>query len=199
MRNRGTRSRIGYVTLVVAAFCLQAACARLPDPVAPDTAPSPSASTNERPAPPPPPPPRPAPAPAPIVPPDLPREDEFASRSLEEINRESPLAPAFFPLDVSELDELGRQAIEANAEVLRRYPSWVVTIEGHCDERGTAEYNLGLGERRALTAQQYLVELGVDAERVRSVSYGKEFPFDPGHSESAWAANRRAHFVITSK
>ena len=127
MRNRGTRSRIGYVTLVVAALCLQAACARLPDPVAPDTAPSPSASPNERPAPPPPPPPR--PAPAPIVPPDLPREDEFASRSLEEINRESPLAPAFFTLDVSELDELGRQAIEANAEVLRRYPNWVVTIE----------------------------------------------------------------------
>ncbi len=194
MRDRGTRSRIGYVTLVVAALWLQAACARLPDPVAPDTAPSPSASTDDRSAPPPPPPP-----PPPVVAADLTPEDEFASRSLEEINRESPLSPAFFPLNGSDLDELGRQALEANAEVLRRYPSWVVTIEGHCDERGTAEYNLALGERRALAAQQYLVQLGVDTERVRSVSYGKEFPFDPGHSESAWAANRRAHFVITSK
>ena len=89
--------------------------------------------------------------------------------------------------------------LEANAEVLQRYPSWVITIEGHCDERGTAEYNLGLGERRALAAQQYLVGFGVDAERVRTVSYGKEFPFDPGHDEDAWAANRRAHFVITAK
>ena len=74
-----------------------------------------------------------------------------------------------------------------------------MTIEGHCDERGTAEYNLGLGERRALAAQQYLLDLGLNAARVRTVSYGKEFPFDPGHDEAAWSANRRAHFVITRK
>ena len=67
------------------------------------------------------------------------------------------------------------------------------------DERGTAEYNLALGERRALAARNYLVSLGIPADRLRTVSYGKEFPFDPGHDEAAWSKNRRAHFVVTSK
>ena len=89
--------------------------------------------------------------------------------------------------------------LDANAEVLKRYATWVVTIEGHCDERGTAEYNLALGERRAVAARSYLVSLGIGADRLKTVSYGKEFPFDPGHDEAAWAKNRRAHFVITSK
>ena len=195
MRARGTTRWHGYVTVVVTALWLQAACARQPAPVAPETSPPPPAATSTTPSPSPPPP----PAPPPVVPTELTPEDEFASRSLEEINRESPLAPAFFVLDSSELDDRGRQVIEANAEVLRRYPSWVVTIEGHCDERGTAEYNLGLGERRALAAQRHLVALGVDMGRVRTVSYGKEFPFDPDHDEDAWAANRRAHFVITAQ
>ena len=133
------------------------------------------------------------------MPAELVPDNPFASRSLEEINRESPLEPAFFLLDSSEFDDLARQAIETNAEVLRQYSTWVVTIEGHCDERGTAEYNLGLGERRALAAQRHLLGLGIAAERVRTVSYGKEFPFDPGHDDAAWASNRRAHFVITAK
>ena len=85
------------------------------------------------------------------------------------------------------------------AEILRKYPSWVITIEGHSDERGTAEYNLALGERRAAAARTYLVSLGIPADRLKTVSYGKEFPFDPGHDEAAWAKNRRAHFVVTSK
>ena len=74
-----------------------------------------------------------------------------------------------------------------------------MTIEGHCDERGTAEYNLALGERRAGTARTYLVSLGIAADRLRTVSYGREFPFDPGHDEAAFSKNRRAHFVITAK
>ena len=200
MRTRGTTNRVGCVALVVTALWLQAACSRQAAPVAPETSPPPPVSeTNTPPAAPPTSPSPPPPAPPPPVPTELTPDDPFASRSLEEINRESPLSPAFFPLDGSELDDRGRQAIEANAEVLRRYPTWVVTIEGHCDERGTAEYNLGLGERRALAAQQYLLQLGIDAQRVRSVSYGKEFPFDPDHNETAWAANRRAHFVITAR
>jgi peptidoglycan-associated lipoprotein len=89
--------------------------------------------------------------------------------------------------------------MDANAELLTRYPNWVVTIEGHCDERGTPEYNLALGERRALAARNYLISLGIAGDRLRTVSYGKEFPFDPGHTDAAWAQNRRAHFVITSK
>ena len=75
----------------------------------------------------------------------------------------------------------------------------MITIEGHCDERGTAEYNLALGERRAVAARTYLVSLGIAADRIRTVSYGKEFPFDPAHTEEAWAKNRRAHFVVTQK
>ncbi len=88
---------------------------------------------------------------------------------------------------------------QSNAELLKKYPTWVVTLEGHCDERGTAEYNLALGERRAVAVKTYLVSLGIPPDRIRTVSYGKEFPFDPGHNEDAWAKNRRAHFVITSK
>jgi len=87
----------------------------------------------------------------------------------------------------------------ANAEVLKKYPTWAVTIEGHSDERGTAEYNLALGERRALAAKTYLVSLGIPADRLRTVSYGKEFPFDPGHDEAAFKKNRRGHFVVTAK
>ena len=86
-----------------------------------------------------------------------------------------------------------------NAEILRQYPSWVVTIEGHCDQRGTAEYNLPLGDRRAQSARAYLISLGIPAERLKTVTYGSEFPFDPGTTEEAYAKNRRAHFVVTSK
>ena len=92
-----------------------------------------------------------------------------------------------------------QKALDENAALLKRYPTWTVTIEGHCDERGTAEYNLALGERRAVAARAYLVSLGIPADRLRTVSYGKEFPFDPGHDEAAFAKNRRAHFVITAK
>jgi peptidoglycan-associated lipoprotein len=132
-------------------------------------------------------------APAPIV------EDRLSSASLDEINKNSPLKPVFFDYDQSEIAGEAQKALDANADVLKRNPSWVVTIEGHCDERGTAEYNLALGERRANAARAYLVSLGIPADRLRTVSYGKEFPFDPGHDEAAWARNRRAHFVVTQK
>lgn len=112
---------------------------------------------------------------------------------------DSPLKPVFFRYDSDELDDAGKQVLNANAELLKTYKTWVVTIEGHCDERGTAEYNLALGDRRALAAKTYLVSLGIGQDRVRTVSYGNEFPFDPAHSEDAWAKNRRAHFMLTSK
>jgi peptidoglycan-associated lipoprotein len=126
-------------------------------------------------------------------------EDEIGARSLDELNRESPLKPVFFGLDSAEIDDQNRASVAANAELLKKFPKWTVTIEGHTDERGTAEYNLALGERRAVAVRAYLLSLGVSPDRVRTVSYGKEFPFDPGHDEAAWAKNRRAHFVITAK
>ncbi len=87
-----------------------------------------------------------------------------------------------------------RQILTRKVEVLRKYPQVKLVIEGHCDERGTAEYNLALGERRAQASAQYLVNLGVEAGRISTVSYGKERPRDPGHGESAWAKNRRDEF-----
>ena len=127
------------------------------------------------------------------------RDEAIASASLDDLNRNSPLKPVFFALDSSEIDPAGKTVLDANAPLLKRYPGWTVTIEGHCDERGTAEYNLALGERRAVAARAYLMSLGIPADRLRTVSYGKEFPFDAGHDEGGWAKNRRAHFVITAK
>jgi peptidoglycan-associated lipoprotein len=133
------------------------------------------------------------------MPPEPVPSDDVAGRSLDDLNRDSPLRAVFFEYDSSEIGDAGRTVLQANAAVLKKYATWVITIEGHCDERGTAEYNLALGERRAVAARTYLVSLGIDASRLRTVSYGSEFPFDPAHQESAWSRNRRAHFVITAK
>ena len=134
-----------------------------------------------------------------VVPPEPVRDDAIASASLDEINRNSPLKPVFFELDSSDISAEGQAVLNADAALLKKYPTWTITVEGHCDERGSAEYNLALGERRAVAARAYLVSLGIAADRLRTVSYGKEFPFDPGHDEAAFAKNRRAHFVITAK
>ena len=174
------------------------ACARRQPPV---TAPAPSApapSPSTATAPPPP------PAATRVeeslpVPSEPLAEDGIANRTLDDLNRDSPFRPVFFGLDSAELDEGGRAIVAQNAGLLKKYATWVVTVEGHCDERGTAEYNLALGERRAVAVKTYLVSLGVAPDRVRTVSYGKEFPFDMGHDDKAWSSNRRAQFVITSK
>ena len=126
-------------------------------------------------------------------------DDELSGRTLEDLNRDSPLRPAFFAVDGFELDEEGRAVVAANAEVLKQNAHWAVTIEGHCDERGTAEYNLALGERRAAAARTYLVSLGIAPSRVKTASYGDEYPFEHAHSEDAWSKNRRAHFVVSGK
>jgi peptidoglycan-associated lipoprotein len=121
-------------------------------------------------------------------------------KPIEAINGpDSPLKPIYFAYDSDQLDDASKKTLAANAEVLRTYGTWVITVEGHCDERGTAEYNLALGDRRAHAARTYLVSLGIAADRMRMVSYGKEFPFDPGHAETAWSKNRRAHFMLTAK
>ena len=135
----------------------------------------------------------------PVLPTPALNEDTMASRSVDDLNRDSPFKPVFFSYDSAELSQEARTILDENSTILKTYTSWVITIEGHCDERGTAEYNLALGERRAVAAQSYLVSLGIPASRIRTVSYGKEFPFDPGHDEAAWARNRRAHVVITGK
>ena len=134
-----------------------------------------------------------------VVPAEPVRDDRISSASLDDLNRNSPLKPVFFDYDSSEIDGGAKTILDENAATLKRYSSWAITIEGHCDERGTAEYNLALGERRAVAARAYLLSLGIAADRLRTVSYGKEFPFDPGRDETAFSKNRRAHFVITAK
>jgi len=172
------------------------ACGKKEPPVA-RPMPPPAADTSVTGGGAPPAPPQPISEPVPVMPP--PTADDISSRTLDDLNRDSPLKPLFFELDSSEVSAEGQKVLQDNAAVMKKYAAWQITIEGHCDERGTAEYNLALGERRALAAKNYLVSLGVPADKVKTVSYGKEFPFEPGHDESAWSKNRRAHFVITAK
>jgi peptidoglycan-associated lipoprotein len=184
------------VVLVILLTVLIGACSKKTPPVVRPMPPPMSNAGGSVPTTPPEPP---RPVVEPVEVPPMPPEDTVGSRSLDDLNRDSPLRPLFFGLDSADVDAAGQQILQANAAVLKKYPTWQVTIEGHCDERGTAEYNLALGERRALAAKNYLVSLGVPADKVRTVSYGKEFPFDPGHDDAAWNKNRRAHFVITAK
>jgi peptidoglycan-associated lipoprotein len=103
---------------------------------------------------------------------------------------------AFFDFNKSDIRADARQALSKTAEFLRSYPQLRVSIEGHCDERGSTEYNLGLGQRRAQAAKDYLVSLGLPADRMETVSWGKERPFCSEHNEECWQSNRRAHFVM---
>lgn len=107
----------------------------------------------------------------------------------------SAISDVYFDFDSYSLSSEAKSALEANAREMKRITVGNVTIEGHCDERGTQAYNLALGEKRANAAKEFLVALGVDPSRISTVSYGKERPFDEGHNESAWAKNRRAHFT----
>jgi peptidoglycan-associated lipoprotein len=184
-------------TLVaLAALITVVACGKKTPPVARPAPPppAPTDTTSARP----PAPPEPVREPV-IVPAEPVRDDAISSASLDDLNKNSPLKPVYYELDSSDLTPANQKTLDENATLLKRYASWTVTVEGHCDERGTAEYNLALGERRAVAARAYLVSLGIAADRLRTVSYGKEFPFDPGHDEAAFAKNRRAHFVITAK
>jgi peptidoglycan-associated lipoprotein len=189
--------RLG-IALAIISLAIAPACSRRNKPVA---TPQPAPTVEAPPAvtPPPPAPPRNTERVEDRQPVAAVADEGLDSRSLDELNRNSPLRPAFFLLDSSDLDDTGRSVVTSNVEVLKKNPQWVVTIEGHCDERGTAEYNLALGERRASAVKTYMVSLGIAPDRLRTVSYGKEFPFDQAHNDEAWSKNRRAHFVITSK
>ena len=105
------------------------------------------------------------------------------------------LGDIFFDFDSSALSTEAQEQLKQNAVWIQKNASQSVTIEGHCDERGTDEYNIALGERRATSAKQFLTTLGVSDAKVSTVSYGEEKPFDPGHNEEAWSKNRRGHFV----
>ncbi|HEX5773022.1 MAG TPA: peptidoglycan-associated lipoprotein Pal [Geomobilimonas sp.] len=149
----------------------------------------------------------PAPAPKPAQP-AAPREEVVPTQTVKEapisVTEETSQATApvsaldkiYFDFDSFTLSQAARDTLAKNAEILLKKLSGKVQIEGHCDERGSDEYNLALGEKRAKSAMNYLVTLGVPAERLSVISYGKEKPAEPGHDEAAWAKNRRGEFVI---
>jgi peptidoglycan-associated lipoprotein len=116
-----------------------------------------------------------------------------------EVFESSLLKDVFFDFDKYDVRPQDIDILKQNAALLAKYPRVKIQIEGHCDERGTAQYNLALGERRANSTKQYLVSLGISVDRISTISYGEEKPLDPGHNEEAWAKNRRAHSVILSK
>jgi len=109
---------------------------------------------------------------------------------------DSILSDINFAFDSSEISSAAQQTLSAHSDWLKQNSGTPVVVEGHCDERGTIEYNLALGERRASAVKDYLRSLGVDSSQLSTVSYGEELPLDPGHSEAAWAKNRRAHFSV---
>lgn len=158
------------------------------------------------PAPPPPPPLAPAtppPAPPPATRAEVaPQVDEYArlkAMGADEIDRMGLLADVRFDFDKSDIREGDRAILNKDAEVLKKFDFLRVTVEGHCDERGSVEYNLALGERRARSAFDYLVSLGVARDRLKTVSYGKEIQVCSESTEECWARNRRAKFTVTGK
>lgn len=172
-----------------------AGCAKkVPPPAAVPPAAPPAAVRAEPSPPPPPPPPPPAPAPAPLT------EDEiFARKSIDQVNAEKPLADVYFDFDKAEIHEDGRQRLQRNADWLKRWAATRISIEGHCDSRGSSEYNLALGDRRASVAKDYLVDLGIAANRILTISKGEEEPVCRDETESCWQMNRRDHFIVTAK
>jgi peptidoglycan-associated lipoprotein len=128
-----------------------------------------------------------------------PQEPDVLSQDLQHLNARGYLKDAFFDYDRSELREDARTALSKDADWLKKYPSTKLLIEGHCDERGTEEYNLALGDRRANATKEYLAALGINDSRVQTVSFGKDKPFCTADDDPCFQENRRAHFLITAK
>jgi peptidoglycan-associated lipoprotein len=163
-----------------------------PPPPAPAEQPAPPPTTPT----PPPPPPKPAPPPTPAPPTD---EELFAKMTLEELNQKGVLGDVFFAFDSADLTPDARAVVQKNMEFLKRWSSTKVVIEGHADSRGTNEYNLALGDRRASATRTYLVSLGIVGDRVTTVSKGEEQPVCREDTEECWQKNRRGHFIFTAK
>jgi len=116
-----------------------------------------------------------------------------------EVFESSLLKDIHFDFDKYDIRPRDAEILKENAALLTKYPKVKIQVEGHCDERGTNEYNLALGERRANAAKKYLLSLGITTDQISSISYGEEKPLETGHNEEAWAKNRRGHFIILSK
>ena len=191
------RSFRGCATAALLCSALTVAACGKKTPPAVTPAPPPVAAPAPEPTKPAPPP---APAPAPAPAPRALTEDEiFEKATVDELNKQGVLADAFFALDSVELTQESRGTIQKNSEYLKRRMSTKIMVEGHADPRGTNEYNLALAERRAGAVRDYLVSLGIAADRITIVSKGEEAPFCTEESESCWQQNRRGHFLFTAK
>jgi peptidoglycan-associated lipoprotein len=164
----------------------------------PQAAPPPPPPPPAAPKAPPPPPPPPAPKPVAAAP-ALTEAEIFAKKTLEQLNSERPLTDVFFDYDQWAVRDDSRAPLQANSEWLKKWSSTRITIEGHADARGSSEYNLALGSRRAAAVKEYLLTLGVADNRITVVSKGEEQPFCTDENEGCWRQNRRGHFVITAK
>jgi peptidoglycan-associated lipoprotein len=188
------RFRLSAAMLLVAAITA-GACGKKQPEVPPPAATTPETTPTTPPPPPPPPPPTRA-----ETPPPAPTEDEiFARMSLDDLNKQAPLAAVYFELDAIDLTEEARGILQKNTDWLKRRTSTRILVEGHADNRGTNEYNLALGERRADAVRDYLVSLGIPAERIAVVSKGEEEPACTDDTESCWQQNRRGQFIFTAK
>jgi peptidoglycan-associated lipoprotein len=180
--------------LLVVVFATAACHTRPPAAALARTAPAPSVVAPRPPAPPPPPAASPRPAATPLT-----EAEMFGRKSLSELNSERPLSDVFFDYNQNVLREDARRVLQQDAQWLSKWPQTTIRVDGHCDERGTAEYNLALGDRRADVVREYLANLGVKPDRIQTRSLGKEAPFCQDAGESCWSQNRRDHFEITAK
>ncbi|HEX6739984.1 MAG TPA: peptidoglycan-associated lipoprotein Pal [Vicinamibacteria bacterium] len=162
-------------------------CPKKPQPVTPTEAPAVPAT------------PPPAPAPPPEAVPQKSEYDTLKETATDVIDKMGLLGDIHFEYDKADIRAEDQPILAKNAETLKKFDFLLITIEGHCDERGSVEYNLALGERRAKAAQEYLVSLGVPADRMKTTSLGKEVPLCQESNEECWARNRRDHFSVTGK
>lgn len=128
---------------------------------------------------------------------ELAKRETIKGRTLDELATTAPLKDIFFDYDSYLIRPDHIPTLNEIAKWLKENDGLKIIVEGHCDERGTVEYNLVLGQKRAESVKSYLVKAGIDEKRIRTISYGKEVPIDPGHNEAAWAKNRRVHFELT--
>jgi peptidoglycan-associated lipoprotein len=191
------RRRVSFLAIMFVMVIAWSACAKKVPPPAPAPPPPPPPAAVVQPAPPPPPPP-PPPAPAP-APRPLTEDEIFSRKTVDEVNSEMPLSDVFFDYDESTIKDDQRAVLQKNMDWLRRWTSVRITVEGHTDSRGTNEYNLSLGERRAAAVKDYLAGLGLAADRVLVISKGEETPVCAENNDGCWSRNRRAHFVVTAK
>ena len=191
--SRSFRSFASVMLVVLAAMMIAACGKKEPAVPVPPPPPAPEAKPTTPPAPP-----APAPPPSP-APPKVPSDDEiYASMPLDQIASKY-LTDVYFALDSVELTEQTRASLQKNAGFMKQRGTARIAIEGHADSRGTNEYNLALGERRADAVRDYLVSLGVPTERMTVLSKGEETPFCREETEACWQQNRRGHFVVTAR